>query len=63
MRKTLMYEFYYDSIKNRCGNKAKLLVADTDSLIYEIKNHNVYEYFYHGKEMFDFRNYPEKKVL
>ena len=29
--KELMHEFHYDSIKNKYGNKARLLFTDTDS--------------------------------
>ena len=31
--KTLMYEFWYDSIKPKCGDKARLYYVDTDSFI------------------------------
>ena len=53
----MMYEFYYDYIKNKYDNKSQLLFTDIDSLIYEIKAEDVYEDFSSNKEMFDFSNY------
>ena len=41
LSKLLMYKFHYEYVKNKFD--AKLLFADTDSLVYEIKNENVYE--------------------
>ena len=40
--KTLMFEFHYDYIKNKYSDRAKLLMTDTDSLIYEIKTDDLY---------------------
>ena len=59
--KVLMYEFHYDYIKNKYGNKLKLLFTDTDSLMYEIKAENVYEDFSSDKEMFEFSNSLKSK--
>ena len=46
-----------NEIKNKNGNKSRLLFTDTDSLMYEIKTEDVYEDFSNDKEMFDFSNY------
>ena len=42
LSKTLMFEFHYDYIKNKYSDRAKLLMTDTDSLIYEIKTDDFY---------------------
>ena len=65
-----MYDFHYEFIKNKYGDKAKLLFTDTDSLCYEIETKNVYQDMYDNKEMFDmsdvkgkFNDNTNKKVL
>ena len=45
LSKVIIYEFHYDYIKNKYGNNSRLLFTDTDSLMYEIKTEDVYEYF------------------
>ena len=60
LSKVLTYEFHYNYIKNKYGNKSKLLFTDIHYLMYEIKTGNVYEYFGSNKEMFDFSNYSTK---
>ena len=37
LRKTLMYDFHYNHIAKKYGQRQKLFFTDTDSLAYEIK--------------------------
>ena len=56
--KTLMYEFWYDYIKPKHQNNAKLCYMDTDSFIIHIKTENVYEGFAdEAGKRFDTSNY------
>ena len=41
--KTLMYEFWYDYIKPKYQNNAKLCCVDTDSFIVHIKTEDFYK--------------------
>ena len=41
--KTLMYEFWYDYIKPKYGNKARLCYMDTDSFIMRVKTDDFYK--------------------
>ena len=59
LSKTLMYDFHYNYIKEKFGNKAKLLFTDTDSLTYEIETKDVYEDLWENKELFDNSEYPK----
>ena len=59
--KTLMQEFWYDYIKLKHGDKARLCYADTDSLVIDVETEDFYEYIAGDVEKwFDTSNYDEK---
>ena len=55
-----MYDFHYNYIKQKYGDKAKLLFTDTDSLTYEIETEDVYQDFWKNTDKFDYSEYNEK---
>ena len=58
--KTLMYEFWYDYIKPKYQDKAKLCYMDTDSSIVHIKTEHFYKDIANDVEKwFDISNYDE----
>ena len=57
-----MYDFHYGFIKQKYGNKAKLLFTDTDSLCYEIRTGDIYEDMYDNKEMFDLSDITDERL-
>ena len=59
LSKILMQYFHYNYIKNKYGNKPKMLLTDTYSLKYKIETENVNDDLYKDKELFGFNNYPK----
>ena len=61
LSKLLMYQFHYDYVL-KTFKSAKLLFADTDSLVYQSNGDNVYEQCFKDKDLFDFSGYLKDSV-
>ena len=60
LSKTIMFDFHYNYIKSKYGDKAKLLFSDTDSLMCEIETEDFYKDISGDvKDRFDTSDYPE----
>ena len=61
LRKTLMYEFWYDYVKAKYGKKAKLCLKDKHSFIVYIKTDDIYKDIAEDVERrFDMSNYESE---
>ena len=59
LSKTLMFDFHYNCIKKKYGNKAELLFTDTDSLMFQIYTDDFYlDISPDIKSKFDTSDYP-----
>ena len=63
LSKTFMFAFHYDKIKQRYGNNAKILITDTDSLVYYIKIKDVCEDMLQDQDAYDTSEYPTSHKL
>ena len=60
LSKTIMYDFYYNYLKEKYGDKVKLLFSDTDSLMCEIETEDFYKDISGDvKDRFDTSDYPK----
>ncbi|GBM31824.1 hypothetical protein AVEN_56924-1 [Araneus ventricosus] len=63
LSKVFMYDFHYNVILKKYGDKARLLLIDTDSLCYEIATKDLYKDFESMKQYFDFSYYLKHHPL
>jgi hypothetical protein len=60
LSKLHMYKFHYDFVKQRWpGERSQLLFTDTDSLMYEIQDNNLFETVWAYRDRFDLSDYPK----
>ena len=57
LSKLHLYEFWYNFIKRKYGNKAELVLCDTDSFIFKVECPNFNEDMLFNIDLFDLRDY------
>ena len=63
LSKHLMYDFYYNTLKARYGDKIRLLYTDTDSLIVKVDTEDIYADMSLNADLYDTSNYPADHPL
>ena len=54
-----MYEFWYDHLKVKYGNKIKLIYTDTDSFVIEVETDDIYKDMLEDGHLYDFSDYSK----
>ena len=52
-----MYEFWYDHLKPKYGNKIQLIYTDTDSFVIEVETEDIYKDMFENTDLYDFSEY------
>ena len=63
LTKLLMYEFYYNVLKKKYGDRVDLLFTDTDSLCVSVNTQDVYKHMAEMQVEFDCSDYPTSHFL
>ena len=58
-----MYDFFYNHLKAKYGQKYERIYTDTDSLILNIQTEDVYKDMKEDSWMYDTSNYPKDHQL
>jgi hypothetical protein len=61
--KLFMFSFHYDYIMKKYNTRAKLLMTDTDSLIYKVETSDVYADMLAKSDLFDTSDYPSNHFI
>ena len=61
--KILMYDFFYNHLKKKYGEKCELLYTDTDSLLLKIETEDVYKDIKANENFYDTSDYPKEHPL
>ena len=59
LSKLHMYDFHYNVMKPKYGDKIELLMTDTDSFVYKIETDDFYKDMYEDKEYYDMSEYDK----
>ena len=63
LSKYAMYDFYYNYLKKKYGDKIQLQMTDTDSFLYHVQTDDLYADMKENLHLFDTANYPKDHFL
>ena len=54
-----MYQFWYDHLKQKYGNKIQLIYTDTNSFVIEVETDDIYKDMLEDSHLYDYSDYPK----